>query len=227
MTFNKIRYKIFEKLRPNLSDDDDIDLRLIGDEVHNQRALSLRNELNRNRTIDPTIIQDLGCVETTVVDRAECCDITIGCSIIRTVLQIPSTIELHNDNALWINPVDKLEKSFSFISYERAKFISGNRFSKNQIYAFILNNYIYLISEDDSHQEISHISVRGVFENPEEASKFNTCEGDSCFNPDAPYPLKRWMCTYIEGQAYNNLLSKIKNPVDTSADSKNNPHPIN
>ena len=149
-SLNEIVYSIWEKIRPELADDDSIDFRLIQDAVHTQRALLLRNEYNRNRTIDPFVIQDLGCVELEVVDRAECCDITIGCSIIRTSQKIPSLIELHNESLMWVNPVDKLEKSFSFISYERAKFISGHRFTSRQIYAFVLNNYIYLISEDDA-----------------------------------------------------------------------------
>ncbi len=132
-SLNEIVYSIWEKIRPELADDDSIDFRLIQDAVHTQRALLLRNEYNRNRTIDPFVIQDLGCVELEVVDRAECCDITIDCSIIRTSQKIPSLIELHNESLMWVNPVDKLEKSFSFISYERAKFISGHRFTSRQI----------------------------------------------------------------------------------------------
>jgi len=65
---NEIIYSIFEKLRPNISSSDDIDLRIIKSELHKQRALFIRNELNRNRTVDPFIIQDLGCVELEIVD---------------------------------------------------------------------------------------------------------------------------------------------------------------
>ena len=226
-SLNEIVYSIWEKIRPELADDDYIDFRLIQDAVHTQRALLLRNEYNRNRTIDPFVIQDLGCVELEVVDRAECCDITIGCSIIRTSQKIPSLIELHNESLMWVNPVDKLEKSFSFISYERAKFISGHRFTSRQIYAFVLNNYIYLISEDDTHSQITHLSIRGVFENPEQISTFNTCDGATCFDADADYPIKAWMRAYIEGQVINSLMSKLKLPADTTNDAKNNPKPIN
>lgn len=226
-TMNEITYKIWEKLRPNLSSDDDIDLRLIESEVHNKRARFLRNELNRNRTIDPFIVQDLGCVEMQIVDRAECCDINIGCSILRTVQQIPSTIELHNTTLLWINPVDKLEKSFSFIDYQAAKFIGGHRFTSRLIYAFVLNNYVYLVSEDDTHAQITHISIRGVFENPEEAAKFVNCsDGSACYTGDSPYPLKAWMADAVETEVFNTLLSKVKMPKDSSNDSKSNPLPV-
>lgn len=225
-TLNEISYSILEKLRPNLSKDDDIDIRLVEAEIHKKRARFLRNELNRNRTIDPFIIQDLGCVEMEIVDRAECCDITINCSILRSTLQIPSTIELHNDTMLWVNPVDRLEKPFSLIDYQAAKFIGGHRFTSRQIYAFILNNYLYLVSEDDTHAQITHVSIRGVFENPEDAAKFINCsDGSSCFTGDSVYPLKAWMADAVETEVYNTLLSKIKLPKDGSNDSKSNPIP--
>lgn len=226
-TMNELVYQIWEKLRPNLSSDDDIDNRLIKAEIHNKRARFLRNELNRNRTVDPFIVQDLGCVEMQIVDRAECCDITIDCSILRSVQKIPSTIELHSDTMLWVNPVDRLEKPFSLVDYQAAKFIGGHRFTSRQIYAFILNNYLYLISEDDSHSQITHVSIRGVFENPEEAAVFVNCsDGSSCFTGDSEYPLKSWMADAVQTEVYNTLLSKIKLPVDTSNDSKGNPKPI-
>jgi hypothetical protein len=226
MTYDEAIYKIWEKLRPNLSDDDDIDYRLISQELHTQRALWLRNELNKNRSIDQFLVQSLGCVEMQPVDRAECCDITIDCSILRSVQKIPSTIELHHTNTLWINPVDSLEKSFSMLDYERAKWIKGNRFTSRQIHSFILNNYVYLVSEDDSHSQITHISVKGIFENPEEVASFNTCDGESCFSGSSVYPIKQWMFAYVEAQAVQNLMTKLKHPVDTTNNAKSDPKPI-
>lgn len=227
MTLDDITYRILEKLRPNLSDDDDIDLRLLESEVHSQRALSIRNEYNKNRTIDPFIIQDLGCVEMEIVDRAECCEVDLDCSILRSTLKIPSTVELHNTTPIWIQPVDKLEKSFGHITPEQAKFIKGNRFTKNQVFAFIINGYVYLVSEDDSHAEISHISVRGVFENPVAVAEFNTCEGSACYSSSTVYPMKEWMRNYVEGAVIQNLITKLKHPVDTSNNAKSDPKPIN
>ncbi len=226
MTFDEAVYKIWEDLRPNLSDDDDIDYRLVAKELHTQRALFIRNELNKQRSIDPFIIQSLGCVEMQPVDRAECCDVTIDCSILRSVQKIPSTVELHFTTPLWITPVDSLEKSFSLVDYERVKWIKGNRFTSRQIYAFILNNYVYLVSEDDTHAQITHISVKGVFENPEEVGDFNTCDGDACFTGSSIYPIKEWMFAYVKAEAAKNLLPKLKYPTDTSNNAKSDPKPI-
>ena len=75
--------------------------------IKNQRALWLRNELNKNRTIDPNIVQDLGCIELELADKAECCDLEDGCKILRTNVTIPNTIELHNKTGITrVAPID-------------------------------------------------------------------------------------------------------------------------
>ena len=55
-TLNEIAYDLLSIVRPALSDDSDIDLRQIKFWIHNQRALFIRNELNRSRTIDADIV---------------------------------------------------------------------------------------------------------------------------------------------------------------------------
>ena len=67
-------FGILGKIKPYLSDDTDVSYREVAFELANQRALLIRNELNKNRTIDSDIIQDLGCVSMEPVDPAECCE---------------------------------------------------------------------------------------------------------------------------------------------------------
>jgi hypothetical protein len=227
-TLNEITYRIWEKLRPNLSDDDDIDIRLIQEEVHKQRALAIRNELNKNRSVDPNIIQDLGCVELELADRADCCEVELNCTILRTVLEIPNTIELHNDLLLWVSPIDKLAWPFSFVeTLERARWSGNGRFNKQSIFAFLHNKRIYIISKDDTHAMLEFINIRGVFENPQEASRFTNCSGSACYSNDSSYPLNSWMSAYVEGAVFNELIPKLKHPVDNSNDAKSNPKPSN
>ena len=61
-SLNKIAYSILENVRRDISDDEFISLRQVKDDIHTLRALFLRNELNKSRSIDPAIVQDLGCV---------------------------------------------------------------------------------------------------------------------------------------------------------------------
>ena len=68
-TLSEIIYDLWQSVSANISDDSVLDERLLKYWVHNQRALWLRNELNKNRTIDDNVIQDLGAVELEIDDR--------------------------------------------------------------------------------------------------------------------------------------------------------------
>ena len=52
ITLNKLTYDLLELIRGNITDDDELDLRQIEYWIHNQRALWLKNEMNRFRSID-------------------------------------------------------------------------------------------------------------------------------------------------------------------------------
>lgn len=227
MTLNEIAYSIWDKLRPNLSDDDDISIDEIKYEIHNQRALLLRNELNRLRTIDPEIQQTI-VANLEIADRSTCPNITLNCTIIRTSSDIPNTIELHNSTGIIdVSPLDIISYPFSYITYQHARYAGNGKYSENSIFAFLYRNRIYLISKGNNHKTLKSIKVTGVFENPIELSSFCTPDNVTCYNDDMEYPLKRWMTNYIEGEIVKKFLTTIRLPVDNSNDAKSNPLPVN
>ncbi len=223
-TENELVFSILNKIKPYLSDDTDVTGRDIAFRIANQRALLIRNEVNKNRTIDPDIIQDLGCVAMEVADPAECCNITTTCKVMRTTLTIPNTIELYNDIALTrIGPVDKTKREFSRTTLEAAKWVGNGKYTSNEIYAYVANNRIYLISNNDNHKFITHINVRGVFENPKDVTPFTNCStGSSCYSSDGKYPLKAWMFNYIEGQIIKEYSQLVNLPSDITNDGSDN-----
>lgn len=226
MTLNELAYKILEDLRRTHSDDSDIDIREVKFAINTQRALWLRNELNKNRTIDPTVIQTLGCAELEVSNTSDdCCDIDSGCSIMRTKLVIPSAVELHNEPAIWVNPVDKLNLPFSFVSYERAKYVGNGTFNTNNIFAFLSNSRIYLVSKNEDVKYMKYITIRGVFEDPSEAGRFTNCSGEACYTDDSTYPLKSWMFNYIENEVVKMLSMRLQLPADDTNNAKSDPKP--
>lgn len=228
MTEKQIIFAIWGKIRPGIADEDSIDYREIAAEVHKQRALLIRNELNKGRTVDSNIIQDLGCVQLAVADRAECCDIDLDCDILRTSLTIPNAIELHHSNTLWVGPVDKLDYSFSFLPLERAKWAGNGKHNKRSIFAYLNNSRIYIFNKENNIQKmLQYINVRGVFEDPSQAARFSNCSsGSTCYNANTSnYPVNSWMLPYLEAQVIQNLTGKLRFPVDTTNDSSSNPTP--
>ena len=224
MTENEIVFSILDKIKPYLSDDTDVTPRDISFRVANQRALLIRNELNKGNSIDPDIVQDLGCLAMEAADPAECCDVSSGCKVMRSVLKLPTTIELHNDIAITrIGPVDKTKKEYSRTTLDGSKWVGNGKYTTQEIYAYIANNRVYLVSKNDKHKFIDYINVRGVFENPTEVSAFSNCsDGSSCYNADSPYPLKAWMFNYIEGQVIQEYIQRYNLPADILNDGGDN-----
>ena len=217
-------FGILGKIKPYLSDDTDVSYREVAFELANQRALLIRNELNKNRTIDSDIIQDLGCVSMEPVDPAECCEVQTGCKVMRTTLKIPPTIELHNKDAITrIGPVNKTLRQFSRTTLEGAKWVGNGKYTTQEIYAYRDNEYVYLVSKSDDHKFIDTINIKGVFENPSDVAPFTNCAtGNSCYSSDDTYPIKAWMYTYIVGQVINMFVQKYNLPTDIMNDGQDN-----
>lgn len=226
MKLNEIVYAIHGNIRPKLSDDSILSVRETEFHIHNQRALHLRNELNRNRTIDQSVIQTLGCVELVHVDRSECikCGISVGCDVIRTKEKIPVPLELHNKNALIsITYNDVLAPSFNIKpGFEQLKFTGHGRFNKNQIYTALKDGYVYIVSNNKKIRFLKHIGINGVFSNPIEVEKFKGCNGKPCFDRHTmDYPIQEWMVPRIEEYVLQKYTGKIQMPVDNTNDANN------
>lgn len=228
VTLSEIIYDLWEAVAPQISDDSQLDRRKFKYWIHNQRSLWLRNELNKNRSIDDAIIQDLGCVELETVDASTCCGITTGCAVVRTVMEIPVTIERYNEPTITrvgpINPVIRtknLNRNFPLIPYSRAAWANNSKYTEEAIYSFLYNKRIYLISGETNYdlKGLKYVNIRGVFENPEDAAKFTNCDGTACFSDDDVYPINRWMLNYMKDAIIKADLSIFMNsPMDTTND---------
>lgn len=225
LSLNTLAYDIFELSKGVISDDDSIDYRQIKFWINTQRALWLRNEFNKNRTIDEGFIQDLGCVEMEDVDSSQCCNIQSGCTIKRSVLEIPQTIERNNEPTITsIGPVNPVEKRWRLVPYSNIQFVGKGRFSKNLIYPFILNNHIYLMFNADNQTAklIKYISIRGVFEDPTKVKDFVDCSGVSCYTDDNRYPINLWLWNYMKASI---VKSNLRYEIFATSDVINNSSP--
>lgn len=223
-TYNEIIYDIMELMRGNkLTDDTDLSERNIAYHLHNQRALWIRNEYNKSgRTIDIQLTQDLGCLELEEVDAADCCSITADCTALRTKKTIPKLIELHNGPAITrVGPVSKVSLPFSYLPYNRAIYAVHEKYSKKQLTAFLLNDYMYTIIQDPGLQTLKYINVRGVFANPEDLADYK-CDntGANCFTYDDEYPINNWMIPYLKEKILMQLGISAQIPKDNLNDAK-------
>lgn len=202
-TLNELTFSVLNTVRARTNISELISLEQIKFLVKSVRAQLIKQDANKGYTPDSYIIQDLGCVALTQVDPAECCDVQVGCTILRTDKPIPSVIELHHQQLLTrVGSVDKTQPSFDFIPYERVPYEQYNKFTRNRIKAYLMNNggYMYFIVPNDKTKLLKYVNIQGVFEDPEQVAVFSPCSGSlasACYTDDTPFPVKEWMVPTI------------------------------
>lgn len=201
VTLNQIAHSILESVRGKISDDDNISIDQIKDMVHNTRAKLLKQKFDKNlRVIDDVFTQSLGALEIEPVDSSAHTSIPAGRYMYRTVLEIPETIDRRNYEGTWvrIGPADKLAKAFNLVSYARALASGNGRFNQDEIYVFILDNKLHIISNSKYHKGIQFINGVGVFQNPSQVALFVDENGESLYSDDKRYPVSRAMRDDLE-----------------------------
>jgi len=227
VTLNQLAYGIFEVVRGQLSDDDDIALKLIKDMVHSTRAMLLKQKFDKNiRTIDDVFTQPLGALEIEPVDSSAHSTILAGRYMYRTVRELPETIDRKNYEGTFtrIGPADKLAPPYHLVSYDRALFSGRGKFNRDSIFCFLRDRKMHLISFSGAyHKGVQFIDIQGVFENPAQVAIFMNTSGSALTFDDESYPISRTMKDSIEKIIIREKLGPGANaPSDSINDGKHN-----
>lgn len=224
-SLNQLAYNILMSVKPHITDDEDLNIRKVKRDVNLKRALFIRNELNKNRTIDSNLMQTLGCVELELANPVECCiDVDVDCKLLRTVEVIPNAIELHDKKLITrVGNILFTHKKFNFVSYDRFIFTGNLPYNKNDVYATLHSGRIYIKSNNIDHLGLKFIDIQGVFEDPTEAARFINCENKPCYTDDDPYPINMWMEDNIKSTLIDEYIKytlRATKDTDNNAESK-------
>ena len=201
VTLNQIAHSILESVRGKVSDDDNISIDQVKDLVHSARALLLKQKFDKNlRVIDDVFTQSLGSIETELVDSSIHPDIPSGKFMLRTTVDIPESLDRRNYEGTFtrIGPAERKSHKFNLVSYDRAIASGNGRFNRDQVFAFLLDRRIYLISNSVYHKPIQYIDIIGVFQNPAQVAQFTDVDGNSLYSDDGNYPISRAMREVLE-----------------------------
>ena len=141
------------------------------------RAMLISQAIQKKQDITDSWVQTINCLEMEHVDKSECCDIVTNCYILKSIEELPRTIETTKDNTVLrvSTPQGKIiSKSNPFES----RYSSYNKYTKDKAGWFIKNNHLYIINEDF----LKFVDVDLLAENPSDLANFNSCAGVSCFN---------------------------------------------
>lgn len=221
-TYNQLIYNLKNLYRGGLtSDDESISNRQLMFIFNTYRAKLVREDLNKKRTIDRQLIQDLGCIKMICVDAAECCEIDdSGAKVLRSKEPIPKFLELYDKTLLtFVGTVDR-QNPFQISTETKSRWSKYNKYTSKSTRAYLklFNDDIYLYVTN-APKGLELINVQGIFEDPEKASKFSHCNGEPCFSYDGEYPISAHMIPIINQLIMQN---ELKGLVTTPTDETNN-----
>lgn len=226
-TLNELIYEIYETLNI-LADDTDVQYYWIAGLIVDRRVKWLAQENNKNRAIDPALIQILPCEELIEVDVAECCTIVTNCYVKRTKNKIPNAIMLHWEKMFTqVTPVGVTGNlPYQPLTREMARWFGYTPFEKNAIAYFYLDDYLYFVTRnaDNPHFAVlNKVRIEGVFENPIAVGDMQTCEGKPCWTFDSEFPIGVHMWPWMKEDILKlDLRLKLISPQDSQQDNDDN-----
>jgi len=161
--------------------------------IKQTRAMLIGQSLAKKDDLNDTWLQQINCMELETADESECCLAPSNCYVLKTVEQIPATIDTWRAN--WLVSVtsatgEQIPKSNQFSN----RYQKYNKYTGTKKYYYLKNNYIYIVNDI----MLEYINVQGLFEDPAELSTFLSCENETCFDADSTaYPISINMSSQI------------------------------
>lgn len=204
------------------SDDSTVEVEWIKDLINNQRQLLLKQHYGANRFVVDDIISDLGCLVMELVDEAECCEINAGCTILRSVKEIPRLMPFKNFNGLYkVSGIKKFTSiPYTIVPMTRAPYIGQTPWTKKEIYVFLKDQHIYVISANTNIRLIKYINAWGVVGDPTELANFIDCDNAPCYTDNSQYPMPTYLWPLMKESIIREVAYKLGQPYDTSNDNR-------
>lgn len=217
MTSEEIAYDILFNLEgtSRSSDDSEIELEQIYFKMDTTRAMLIRQDQAKGRSLSDNIVQTISCLEVEQVSASECCGITSECTILRTKLRIPRPIELYQKDLITrVSGVNIVSPSWTNIPYSKLEYSGVSKWTKNSTKWFLKDGYIYIINPP----QVQKISVTGVFENPSDLANYQNCASQACWDTSSQYPISGHMLPTLKQLILEDLMRLKQAPSDEQGD---------
>lgn len=224
-TLNTLTSDLLRIIRSsNIASSETISRRQLEDWAHQYRALLLKRDLDKGKKPNADYIQEITQLLLERVDltgdEITALGIQSGHYIYRTILEIPTTIDLNFTSGFTFIGTP-LGEEIQFIPEGRSRWQRYKKYTSNDKLCFLRNKHLYIVSS----QALAYITIRGIFEIPTEVGRFtNPTTNQPYFDMDSKYPIPVNMIPDLK----NFILSKelkiqASSPTDVKNDSANNP----
>lgn len=225
MTLDEIAYNLLNIVRGGRSSHDEhISLDQIKFNIKHYRAMFIRRDYQKNGFNSRHVEQDLGCITLKKVNASKCCNMPATSCVYRSTQTIPKTVRYNFREAItYVGDVSGMGK-IPLIDSNTIKYIPYDKYTKGKYKAYMIDDYMYIYNADG----LEYINIRGVFEDPQEVSKFGDCAGIGCYDDSKDdFPMSMDMIQAINSGVMNGELKLLAGTVsDTENDRMQDPQTI-
>lgn len=210
----KLNYYISELRHSLPSDYEHLDTRLLIRLINQFRAQYIKNEYNKNKTIDPALAQEIN-FEVKPADISTVSFISTTDRILRSVRNIPEPIKIsHRDLVLTIRNAKLLDRNYNYVTKDEAIYSGNGKMNTKDIYGFIYNDdfYVKLKKENPKVALLTIISMNAIWENPLDCIYFQT--NDYTDPLDYEYPITDTIWGYIKANILRDGLQIISAEIN-------------
>lgn len=213
MTLDEMVYEVWEEVRRNIVDDDEIDYRLIAKQIHDQRATWVENSLNKNEAFD-RFSQSLGTITFEPAPASFDEQTDLGRVMLVSQQTIPTPMYLNKKPLFSIAPIAIHGIYFKYADPQTIWAVGNGKFNARQIFYTWINDKIMLVANDSNNfQFLKNLHIEAILEDPSELSTFNASTTD--------YPINGKTWTYMREFVVKALLRKISSTEDKINNSTN------
>lgn len=139
---------------------------------------------------------------------------------LKSIQQIPFSLSIVNPK---ITPLDFFGGEITYVNWARFRYVGGNKFLNNFIYATIgPDNYLYLKSNNSQYAYLQKAMITGVFENIDEAASMscnNSGEAIDCDEDNTVFPLEEALIPPMIQLVVQELTGSAYRPTDNNNNS--------
>lgn len=156
------------------------------------RSLLISQKLNKKQRVSDWVYQVLPCVEMIEIDESVCpCIPPKGCIVMRSKEKIPKSLSGLTYQFISGVFTPDFRKRFSYSTRKSLSFSKWNKYTSSGFRYLIEGEYLYAYGESIP----KYLTVKMILEDPNEVSRFSSCQAqsdpsDMCLSPlDREFPI--------------------------------------
>jgi len=190
-----------------------IDDRLIIRWINLNRAIWLKNEVNKLNDVSYKFKQQLHCY-IQPYDQSLIPEIPTSSRILRSTIKIPKILSFgYRDGIEAIRNAKVLSERYNYVTKEQAIYSGNGKLNNRDIYVFMNEDYLYVKLQKDNPKIalLTHLLIELYAENPLEVIKYNTnLDIDNNTIRDIEYPIDDILWAYMREEIVKNGLISIQ-----------------